>query len=83
MTPQTKKSIGVMSGDRGGNSMGPRLPIHLSGNVSSSKFRTAVAVFSAVFSEVFINIKVLFLLLQINIVIQYLTVLLIYYRVSV
>ena len=45
MTPQTQKSIGVMSGDRGGNSIGPRLPIHLGlpGNVSSRNFRTGVA----------------------------------------
>ena len=49
-------------------------------------FALIITVFSDVthvFSEIFINIKVLFLLLQINIVIQYLTVLLIYYRVSV
>ena len=49
-------------------------------------FALIITVFSNVthvFSEIFINIKVLFLLLQINIVIQYLTVLLIYYRVSV
>ena len=39
--------MGVKSGDRGGNSIGPpiapRLPIHASGNVSFRKFRTAVA----------------------------------------
>ena len=49
-------------------------------------FALIITVFSDVthvFSEIFINIKVLFLLLQTNIVIQYLTVLLIYYRVSV
>ena len=41
--PQTQKSIGVTSGEHGGNSIRSRLPIHLSGNVSSRKFRTAVA----------------------------------------
>ena len=54
--------------------------------LSEKLFALIITVFSDVthvFSEIFINIKVLFLLLQINIVIQYLTVLLIYYRVSV
>ena len=41
--PQTQKSICVKSGERGGNSIGPRQPIHLSENVSSRIFRTAVA----------------------------------------
>ena len=55
-------------------------------NICHRLFALIITVFSNVihvFSEIFINIKVLFLLLQINIVIQYLTVLLIYYRVSV
>ena len=30
-----KKSRGVISGDRGGQAVGPSLPLHLFGNVSS------------------------------------------------
>ena len=32
-----KKSRGVISGDRGGQGVGPSLPIHLFGNVASPK----------------------------------------------
>ena len=49
-------------------------------------FALIITVFSDVthvFTEIFINIKMLVLFLQENIVIQYLTVLLIYNRVSV
>ena len=33
--PIKKKSKGVISGDRGGQDIGPSLPIHMFGNVSS------------------------------------------------
>ena len=33
--PLEKKSRGVISGDRGGQGVGPSLPIHLFGNVAS------------------------------------------------
>jgi len=33
--PHKKNSSGVISGDRGGQGVGPSLPIHLSGNVAS------------------------------------------------
>ena len=33
--PHKKKSRGVISGDRGGQGVGPSLPIHLFGNVAS------------------------------------------------
>ena len=37
-----KKSRGVISGDRGGQGVGPSLPIHLFGNVASKNRRTGV-----------------------------------------
>jgi hypothetical protein len=36
-----KKSRGVISGDRGGQGVGPSLPIHLFGNVASKNRRTS------------------------------------------
>jgi len=33
--PHKNKSTGVISGDRGGQGVGPSLPIHLFGNVAS------------------------------------------------
>jgi len=36
-----KKSRGVISGDRGGQGVGPSLPIHLFGNVTSKNRRTS------------------------------------------
>ena len=33
--PHTKKSRGAISGNRGGQGVGPSLPIHLFGNVAS------------------------------------------------
>ena len=38
-TPQKKKSIGIRSGERGGHSILPRRPIHLSWNVALSSSR--------------------------------------------
>ena len=35
--PHKKKSRGVISGDHGGQGVGPSLPIHLFGNVASKK----------------------------------------------
>jgi len=35
--PHKKKSRGVISGDRGGQGVGPSLPIYLFGNVASKK----------------------------------------------
>jgi len=40
--PHKKKSRGVISGDRGGQGVGPSLPIHLFGNVASKNRRTSV-----------------------------------------
>ena len=37
--PHKKKSRGVISGDRGGQGVGPSLPIHLFGNLSSKNRR--------------------------------------------
>jgi len=39
--PNKKKSRGVPSGDRGGQGVGPSLPIHLFGNVASKNRRTS------------------------------------------
>ena len=38
--PYKKESKGVISGDRGGQAVGPSLPIHLFGNVASKNRRT-------------------------------------------
>ena len=38
--PHKKKSTGVISGDRGGQDVGPSLPIHLNGNVASKNRQT-------------------------------------------
>jgi len=38
--PHKKKSRGVISGDRGGQDVGPSLSIHLLGNVASENRRT-------------------------------------------
>ena len=38
--PHKKKSRGVISGDRGGQGVGPSLPINLFGNVASKNRRT-------------------------------------------
>jgi len=38
--PHKKRSMGVISGDRGGQGVGPSLPFHLFGNVASKNRRT-------------------------------------------
>ena len=38
--PYEKNSSGMISGDRGGQGIGPSLPIHLFGNVASKNRRT-------------------------------------------
>ena len=39
--PHKKKSRRVISGDRGGQGVGPSLPVHLFGNVASKNRRTS------------------------------------------